>query len=477
MSEINDKPLSPDTDDLDTTAPLDHIKANPEPTGEHVAPIAPTGDDADDDNFPCCSYCNRRLEKEPPREKLHSFNWLADIPGGYADSDLVEVTFKNTRKGVYRNSTNLPLKIGDMVAVEATPGHDIGRVTLMGALVERRMRRCGGKRAADDIKRVFRLAKPADIERYEEAKARENDTMIRSRKIAEDLHLNMKIGDVEYQGDGNKAIFYYIADERVDFRQLIKDLAAAFHVRIEMKQIGARQEAGRIGGTGPCGRELCCATWMKNFSSVSTTAARHQDISLNPTKLAGMCAKLKCCLNYEVDNYIEAGRKLPGKDIILQTLDNDYYLFKSDILSGQVTYSTAKNMAANLETISAERAHEIIAMNRQGEKPLTLTEDGKAQAEKKPIDLLADADISRFDKSKRQKKNNKNRQNNNRPRQQQARNDGNGAMENSGQHNNGDRHNGSSNNYQGSNNRRPRGRRNNDNRNRGERQSNGETKE
>jgi len=409
-------------------------------------------------------------------KQLNTYDWLSDVPGNTDTTDLVEVQFKNTRKGYYHNVNNLELKKGDIVAVEANPGHDIGVVTLTGQLVKLQIKKAGLK-SPDDIKRIYRIAKQVDMTKYHEAKAREHQTMIESRQIAKGLGLQMKIGDVEYQGDGNKAIFYYIADERVDFRQLIKDLAAAFHVRIEMKQIGARQEAGRIGGTGPCGRELCCATWMKNFSSVSTTAARHQDISLNPTKLAGMCAKLKCCLNYEVDNYIEAGRKLPGKGVILQTLDNDYYLFKSDILSGQVTYSTAKNMAANLETISAERAHEIIAMNRQGEKPLTLTEDGKAQTEKKPIDLLADADISRFDKSKRQKKNNRNRQNNTRPRPQQARNDGNGAMENSGQHNNGDRHSGNSNNYQGGNNRRPRGRRNNDNRNRGEKQSNGETKE
>lgn len=409
-------------------------------------------------------------------KQLNTYDWLSDVPGNTDTTDLVEVQFKNTRKGYYHNVNNLELKKGDIVAVEANPGHDIGVVTLTGQLVKLQIKKAGLK-SPDDIKRIYRIAKQVDMTKYHEAKAREHQTMIESRQIAKGLGLQMKIGDVEYQGDGNKAIFYYIADERVDFRQLIKDLAAAFHVRIEMKQIGARQEAGRIGGTGPCGRELCCATWMKNFSSVSTTAARHQDISLNSTKLAGMCAKLKCCLNYEVDNYIEAGRKLPGKDIILQTLDNDYYLFKSDILSGQVTYSTAKNMAANLETISAERAHEIIAMNRQGEKPLTLTEDGKAQTEKKPIDLLADADISRFDKSKRQKKNNRNRQNNNRPRPQQARNDGNGAMENSSQRNNGDRHNGNNTNYQGGNNRRPRGRRNNDNRNRGERQSNGEAKE
>ena len=222
----------------------------------------------------------------------------------------------------------------------------------------------------------------------------------------------MKIGDVEYQGDGNKAIFYYIADERVDFRQLIKDLAAAFHVRIEMKQIGARQEAGRIGGTGPCGRELCCATWMKNFSSVSTTAARIQDISPNPTKLAGMCAKLKCCLNYEVDQYMEASRKLPSKEVLLETMDGEYHLFKTDILSGQCTYSTDKNLGANLEIISAARAKEIIEMNKRGEKPLSLLEDGKAKPAKKSADLLAGADLSRFDKAKKRKKGNQQRNNN-----------------------------------------------------------------
>jgi hypothetical protein len=190
----------------------------------------------------------------------------------------------------------------------------------------------------------------------------------------------------------------------VDFRQLIKVLANTFHVRIEMKQIGARQEAGRIGGTGPCGRELCCATWMKNFSSVSTTAARLQDISLNPQKLAGMCAKLKCCLNYEVDCYMEAGKKMPPKDTVLQTADSDYYLFKQDIIAGIVTYSTDKRLAANLETIPAERAVEIIEMNKRGEKPLQLTSDGTDKAPQKPKDLLADADIARFDKAKKKKK-------------------------------------------------------------------------
>jgi cell fate regulator YaaT (PSP1 superfamily) len=315
----------------------------------------------------------------------------------------VEVQFKNTRKGYYHNVNNLDLQKGDIVAVEANPGHDIGVVTLTGRLVRLQIKKANLK-SADDIKRVYRIAKPVDMEKYKEAKSREHGTMIQSRQIAKSLGLQMKIGDVEYQGDCNKAIFYYIADERVDFRKLIKVLAETFHVRIEMKQIGARQEAGRIGGTGPCGRELCCATWMKNFSSVSTNAARIQDISLNPQKLAGMCAKLKCCLNYEVDDYLEASRKLPRRDVTLVTQDAEYHLFKTDILAGLCTYSTDKNLGANTETITAKRAMEIIAMNRQGEKPLSLSEDNKTKTEKKPVDLLADADVSRFDKAKKKKK-------------------------------------------------------------------------
>ncbi|MBQ7426721.1 MAG: hypothetical protein IJQ60_08300 [Prevotella sp.] len=346
--------------------------------------------------------------------QLNTYDWLADVPGNMETTDLVEVQFKHTRKGYYHNVNNLELKKGDVVAVEASPGHDIGVVTLTGRLVNLQVKKANLK-SADDIKRIYRIARETDLQKCREAKAREHSTMIESRKIAKGLGLDMKIGDVEYQGDGNKAIFYYIADERVDFRQLIKDLAAAFHVRIEMKQIGARQEAGRIGGTGPCGRELCCATWMKNFSSVSTNAARFQDISLNPQKLAGMCAKLKCCLNYEVDDYVEAGKRLPGKDVILQTQDADYYFFKSDILAGLVTYSTDKNLAANLETITAERAKAIIEMNRNGEKPLSLEEDSAKKTETKQHVDLAGGDISRFDKSKKKKKKKKpsNRQDNN----------------------------------------------------------------
>ena len=355
----------------------------------------------------CCKAAGRQ------DRQLNTYDWLADVPGNAESTDLVEVQFKNTRKGYYHNVNNLDLKKGDVVAVEASPGHDIGVVTLTGRLVKLQIKKANLK-SSDDIKRIYRIAKPVDIEKCKEAKSREHGTMIQSRQIAKDLGLKMKIGDVEYQGDGNKAIFYYIADERVDFRQLIKVLADTFHVRIEMKQIGARQEAGRIGGTGPCGRELCCATWMKNFVSVSTNAARYQDISLNPQKLAGMCAKLKCCLNYEVDNYVEASKKIPARDIVLQTADGDFHQFKTDILAGLITYSSDKNMASNLETITAERAMEIIEMNRRGEKPLSLMENGKVKEKPKSADLLAEADLSRFDKAKRKEKNN-NRNRNNRP--------------------------------------------------------------
>lgn len=335
--------------------------------------------------------------------QLNTYDWLYDVPGNEEDTDLVEVQFKNTREGYYHNVNHLDLQKGDTVAVEANPGHDIGVVTLTGRLVKLQVKKANLK-SPDEIKRVYRIAKPTDMDKYYEAKSREHGTMIQSRQIAKDLGLQMKIGDVEYQGDGNKAIFYYIADERVDFRQLIKVLADTFHVRIEMKQIGARQEAGRIGGTGPCGRELCCATWMKNFVSVSTNAARIQDISLNPQKLAGMCAKLKCCLNYEVDDYVEAGRKMPARDVVLQTVDSDWYLFKTDILAGLVTYSTDKSIAANLITISAERARAVIEMNRRGEKPEALDEGDAVSTSDRPADLLADADISRFDKAKKKKK-------------------------------------------------------------------------
>lgn len=341
----------------------------------------------------CCKGCGRM---DAP---LNSFDWLASIPGNEQYTDIVEVQFKNTHKGYYRNSNNIALQKGDIVAVEATPGHDIGKVTMTGRLVLMQLKKTR-LTPESEFKRVYRKARPVDMEKYEEAKAREHDTMIRSRQIAKDLNLDMKIGDVEYQGDGQKAIFYYIADNRVDFRQLIKVLADVFKIKIEMKQIGARQEAGRIGGIGPCGRELCCATFTTNFVSVSTSAARFQDISLNPQKLAGQCAKLKCCLNYEVDAYVEASRSLPSREVELETQDGTYYFFKSDILRGEITYSTDKHIPANLVTITGRRAFAVIEMNKRGERPESLLPTG-GRENKQPVDLLEQENINRFDNVQR----------------------------------------------------------------------------
>lgn len=336
-------------------------------------------------------------------QKLHVYDWLCDVPGADEATDYVEVQFKNTRKGYYLNDSKIPLEKGDVVAVEASPGHDIGTVTLTGKLVLLQMKKTNAR--MNEVKHVYRKARPVDMEKFEEAKAKEQDTMIKSRQIAEELGLNMKIGDVEYQGDGNKAIFYYIADSRVDFRQLIKVLADTFRIRIEMKQIGARQEAGRIGGIGPCGRELCCSKWMNNFVSVSTNAARYQDISINPQKLAGQCAKLKCCINFEVDVYVEAHKRLPSKELVLETADNIYYHFKTDVFKREITYSTDRNFAANLVVIKARRAFEVSEMNKKGQKPYSLLTDVKVEAQpvRKP-DLLDQDSLTRFDNMQTGKK-------------------------------------------------------------------------
>ena len=351
----------------------------------------------------CCGLSIKGCSRHT--DKLNTYDWLADLPDNAQACNIVEVQFKPPRKGYFYNSNNLDLVKGDIVAVESSPGHDIGTVTMTGRLVPLQLKKANLK-PGTELKRIYRKARPVDMEKYEEAQSREHDTMIQARQIAKDLNLDMKIGDVEYQGDCNKAIFYYIADQRVDFRQLIKVLADTFHVRIEMRQIGARQEAGRIGGIGPCGRELCCATWVKNFNSVSTAAARFQDISPNPQKLAGQCAKLKCCLNYEVDTYMEAARKLPSREITLETADATFYHFKSDILAGTVSYSTDKRMAVNVTTITAERAFEIHNMNKKGEKPLSLIDETEA-IPAGPMDLAEQDSLTRFDKNKR--KNNKQR--------------------------------------------------------------------
>lgn len=329
-------------------------------------------------------------------------DWLCDIPEDMNESDLVEVQFKNTRKGYYHNGEHLPLEKGVKVAVEANPGHDIGEVTLTGRLVKLQMQKNHIDTSRYEIRNIYRIATEQDLLRAEEAHQKEQDTMIRSRQLAKSLGLEMKIGDVEYQGDGSKAIFYYIADGRVDFRQLIKVYAETFRIRIEMKQIGARQEAGRIGGTGPCGRELCCSTWMTNFISVGTGAARLQNISPNPQKLAGQCAKLKCCLNYEVPIYEEATKKIPSRNIELETQEGTYYFFASNPLKGEVTYSTDPRIPVNLQVLTTDQANEVIAKNRRGEKPASLSGKSTTMAASE-IDyqnVVGQDDLTRFDKKK-----------------------------------------------------------------------------
>lgn len=355
-----------------------------------------------------CAFCNCGTECEATAcegcFKLHETPWLDQYPANLP-TDLVEVRFKNTRRGFYQNASGLTLKSGDIVAVEASPGHDIGVVTLTGDLVARQMRRTGFNPFNGEFKKVYRKAKPYDIERWQEAIALEHETMIASRQIAADMGLNMKIGDVEYQGDKIKAIFYYIADERVDFRELIKVFAERFHIRIEMKQIGARQEAGRIGGLGACGRELCCASWMSSFSSVTTGAARVQDISLNPQKLAGQCSKLKCCMMYEYDTYVDARKDFPRLREPLQAIDGEYFLVKSDILGGTMTFSSSKEAMVNVTTLPVARVREIVSLNRAGKKvDQLLGADALRPAPEEPTYRSEEDSITRFDQAKRRKK-------------------------------------------------------------------------
>ena len=335
--------------------------------------------------------------------RLHEEPWLAEYPDNFP-TDIFEVRFKNTRRSFYQNVNNLQLEVGDIVAVEASPGHDIGIISLTGDMVARQMKRLGFNPQNGEFKKIYRKARPYDIEKWQEAIALEHETMIRSRQIAADMGLDMKIGDVEYQGDKIKAIFYYIADGRVDFRELIKVFAEQFHIRIEMKQIGARQEAGRIGGIGACGRELCCASWVSSFSSVTTGAARVQDLSLNPLKLAGQCSKLKCCLTYEYDVYADARRSMPRLREPLQAIDGEYFLVKSDILAHTMTFSTSKDSMSNLVTIPVSRVREILAVNRNGGKVESiLGEDFEPQVEE-PTYRTEEDSITRFDKAKKRKK-------------------------------------------------------------------------
>ena len=348
-----------------------------------------------------CYRCNTHI-----CAKLSTYNWAEDIES-LLPSNIVEVRFKNTRKGFYLNVNDLELRSGDIVAVEASPGHDIGIVSLTGNLALRQYAHSKAKATNEELKKVYRKARSVDIEKWQAAIAREHDTMLRARKISEQLRLEMKIGDVEFQGDGTKAIFYYIADERVDFRELIKVLAEEFRVRIEMRQIGARQEAGRTGGIGTCGRELCCSTWISQFVSVSTAAARYQEISLNPQKLAGQCGKLKCCLNYELDVYLDAQKDFPDTSIALETDKGTLRYQKSDFFRRIMWYACpTENGTLQFIPLSVEKVAQIIDINKQGQT---------AKVEQEPItymtgvpqeldyhDVIGDDSLTRFDQKKTQ---------------------------------------------------------------------------
>lgn len=343
--------------------------------------------------------------------KLGEHNWLNGADDGtYAN--LFEVRFKNTRKGIYENSSAQKVNVGDMVIVEATNGHDLGIITLAGPIVGRQMKCKGIDIETTEFKKILRRARQQDIEKWQESIAREQETMIKARRISAEMGLEMKIGDVEFQGDGTKAIFYYIADGRVDFRQLIKVFAEEFKIRIEMKQIGARQEAGLIGGLGVCGRELCCANYITSFQSISTAAARCQDLSLNPQKLAGQCGKLKCCLNYEVATYLDAQSRIPRVSEPLEFEDGLAYLRKTDILRELMYFSYDKTSDADLYALDASEVREIIKMNRNGVKPESLRVEPEPAAPEF-ITSVGDESISRFDAPKRKKshghKHNKNR--------------------------------------------------------------------
>ncbi|MFO8236069.1 MAG: regulatory iron-sulfur-containing complex subunit RicT [Bacteroidales bacterium] len=350
-------------------------------------------------NWPC-SFC-----KPEHYTKLNNINWLKDIPSYSGSTDLVEVHFKNTRKEIFHNINQLRLREGDIVAVEASPGHDIGIVSLTGELVLRKLKKLDTSPEETEFKNIYRKAKETDIEKWREAVSLEHKTMIKARKIARDLNLEMKIGDVEYQGDKTKAIFYYIAEERVDFRELIKILAEEFKIRIEMRQIGTRQESGRIGGIGSCGRELCCSSWLTDFVSVTTNSARHQELSLNPQKLAGQCGKLKCCLNYELDCYIDAKKNFPDTEILLETKQGTAYHQKTDIFKKTLWYSFSTDSSESLIPVSVERVKQIISINQGGNKPDALIDTESLMNDS--IDFennVGQESLDRFDKKARNKK-------------------------------------------------------------------------
>jgi len=341
-------------------------------------------------------------------EKLSVFDWLGNmsLPTGQKPINIVEVRFKNGRKHFYKNLDDLKISIGDIIAVEGNPGHDIGTVSLTGELIKVQLKKKGVEIDSEDIKKIYRKATQKDIDIWTAARNKEYDTQYKGREILGRLGLKMKLSDVEYQGDGNKATFYYTADERVDFRQLIRDLAGAFSIRVEMKQVGLRQEAARLGGVGSCGRELCCSTWLTDLRNVSTSAARYQQLSLNPQKLAGQCGKLKCCLNYELDTYLDALADFPRQDIVLRTEKGEATFIKMDIFKGLLWYTYKENRAKWFK-LTLEQVKEIIELNKNKEKALSLEEYETDLIEVATVDfenVVGQDSLTRFDIPKRKKK-------------------------------------------------------------------------
>ncbi len=357
--------------------------------------------------------------------KLEVFDWLANISpaNGQSSYDIVEVRFKNSRKSFYRNAKNFSLQVGDVVVVEASPGHDVGVVSVVGELARIQVKKKAPGLKPVETKKIYRIATQDDIDKWIKARSLEKEVMYKSRTLAVNLNLEMKISDVEYQGDLTKATFYYTAEGRVDFRQLIKDMADQFKIRVEMRQIGSRQEASRLGGIGSCGRELCCSTWLTDFRSVATSAARYQQLSLNPQKLAGQCGKLKCCLNYELDMYLDAIKAFPKTDNKLQTENGNAYFVKTDVFKQLMWYSYEGEAGGGLVSLTPDRVREIAKMNAEGKKPKELNE--LVQVEKKEPDytnVVGQDSLNRFEHTFKNKKNKKKPGKKNRNQQQNSMN-------------------------------------------------------
>ena len=376
-----------------------------------------------------CANCSNNINGKPNGcrsnghcvsggcSQMSSYNWLTNLDLDASIAEVAEISFKNGRKGFFYNEKQLPIYVGDAVVVEASPGKDVGMVSLTGELVKHQMARKKVKTINRELRKVVRKAQEDDILKWKSAKAREEQTMHRARAIVIQLNIQMKLSDVEFQGDDSKAIFYYTAESRIDFRELIRRLADEFKIRIEMKQIGSRQEAARIGGIGSCGRELCCSTWMSDFRSVTTGAARYQQLSLNPQKLAGQCGKLKCCLNFELDQYVEQVKKFPSPKKVLESKTGKAKHFKTDVFKNTMFYFTENSSgASSIVEFSSERVHEIIKMNSKGEKPADFSGFVQLKVEKTGPDfdnVVGQDDLTRFDKVFKKKKSNKRKRNKN----------------------------------------------------------------